>query len=214
MDGPLTGAACWRADGTPIGLAAGWRDQAFDLGLREMGDPQTAWEKLDGLPHADHAHHGRLASDDPPVASTPLALRNSRTVSADTSTACAVEVAFAGPADHLGFNSAIPANLPSPSIPAAPENPSAGAGESARSPLVPTGAIDALTLVAEAAPPWFCGSAMPGFDAGFRGTIGEGERLQSAGAIDAQQREVVVLVLGDAIGIAVAGNRDRRGIRR
>ena len=35
------------------------------------------------------------------------------------------------------------------------------------------------------------------------------ERLQSARAVDAQQREIVVLVLGDAIGIAEAADRDR-----
>ena len=35
-----------------------------------------------------------------PAAVTPLALRNSRTVSADTSTACAVGVALAGACDH------------------------------------------------------------------------------------------------------------------
>ena len=75
-----------------------------------------------------------FASDDPPAALTPLALRNSRTVSADTSTACAAGVALAGPATTAGFNSAIPANLPSASNAAAPEKPSAGAGESGSSP--------------------------------------------------------------------------------
>ena len=74
-----------------------------------------------------------------PDALTPLALRNSRTVSAGTSTACAAGVAFAGPATIAGFNSAMPANLPSPSSAAAPEKPSAGAGDSARSLPLPTG---------------------------------------------------------------------------
>ena len=102
-----------------------------------------------------------FASVDPPAAFTPLALRNSRTVSAGTSTACAAGVAFAGPATTAGFNSARPANLPSASSAAAPEKPSAGAGDSARSPPPPTGATCALTLLAAAPPPWFCGSAMP-----------------------------------------------------
>ena len=61
-----------------------------------------------------------LASDDPLAALTPLALRNSRTLSAGTSTACAAGVAFAGPATTAGFNSARPANLPSASSAAAP----------------------------------------------------------------------------------------------
>src|ERR1700736_3211528 len=102
-----------------------------------------------------------FASDDPPPAAfTPLALRNSRTVSAGTSTACAAGVAFGGPATITGFNSAMPANLPSLSSAAAPEKPSAGGGDSATSPP-PTCAIDALTLLTAAPPPWFCGSAMP-----------------------------------------------------
>jgi hypothetical protein len=40
--------------------------------------------------------------------------------------------------------------------------------------------------------------------------VGEIERFQSACAIDAQQREVVLLVLGDAVGIAKARDRDRQ----
>src|ERR1700737_4807818 len=103
-----------------------------------------------------------FASDDPPAASTPLALRNSRTVSAGTSAACAAGAAFGGPATTTGFNSAMPANLPSLSSAAAPEKPSAGAGDSARSLPLPTCVIDALTVLAAAPPPWFCGSAMPG----------------------------------------------------
>ena len=43
----------------------------------------------------------------------------------------------------------------------------------------------------------------------FDGAVGEVERLQSARAIDAQQREIMLLVLGDAVGIAEARNRDR-----
>src|SRR6202171_5835686 len=48
------------------------------------------------------------------------------------------------------------------------------------------------------------------FDTVWRRAIPQAKRLQAARAINAQQREVVVLVLGDAIGIAVAGDRDRQ----
>src|SRR6187402_1359829 len=91
-----------------------------------------------------------LASADPPVAVMPLALRKPRTVSAGTS---AAEAALAGPATTTGFNSAMPANLPSVSSAAAPEKPSAGAGDSARSLPVPTGVTEALTLLTAAPPP-------------------------------------------------------------
>ena len=80
----------------------------------------------------------------------------------------------------------------------------------ARSLPLPTCATDALTLLAAPPPPWFCGSAMPvSSTPDFAAPLLEAERLQSARAVNAQQREIVVLVLGDAIGIAVAGNRDR-----
>src|ERR1700687_4440497 len=102
-----------------------------------------------------------FASDDPPAALTPLAPRNSRTTSAGTSAACAAGAAFGGPATTTGLSSAMPANLPSPSGRPPPENPPAGAGDSARSPPLPTCATDALTLLAAVPPPWFCGSAMP-----------------------------------------------------
>ena len=69
-----------------------------------------------------------FASDDPPACATPLAFKNSRTTSADTSTACA---AAAGPATITGFSSATPANTPSASNAAAPEKPRPGAGVSA-----------------------------------------------------------------------------------
>ena len=94
-----------------------------------------------------------LASGDPPATSTPLALRNSRTPSAGTSTACAAGVAFGGPATITGFRSAMPANLPSLSNAAAPEKPSAGAGDSVRSLPPPTYVTDALTLLAAPTPP-------------------------------------------------------------
>src|SRR5216684_7299215 len=102
-----------------------------------------------------------LASDDPSDPLTPLALRNSRTVSDGTSAACAVGATFGGPATITGFNSAMPANLPSLSCAAAPEKPTAGAGDSAKSLPPPIWAAEALTLLTAAAPPWFCGSAMP-----------------------------------------------------
>src|ERR1700680_4339346 len=95
-----------------------------------------------------------LASDDPSAAFTPLALRNSRTVSAGISAACAAGAALGGPATITGLSSAMPANFPSASSTAAPEKPTAGAGDS---PL-PTVATDALTLLAAAPPPWLCGS--------------------------------------------------------
>src|ERR1700738_3895074 len=78
-----------------------------------------------------------LASADPPSALTPLVLRNARTVSGGTSTACAAGVAVAAPATAAGFNSAMPANCLSPSSAAAPENPIAGGGDSAGSPPPP-----------------------------------------------------------------------------
>jgi hypothetical protein len=46
--------------------------------------------------------------------------------------------AFGGPATTTGFNSAMPANLPSLSERRAPEKPSAGAGDSAKSLPLPT----------------------------------------------------------------------------
>ena len=54
-----------------------------------------------------------LASDDPSLAFTPLALRNSRTVSAGTSAASVGGATFGGPATMMGFSSAMPANFPS-----------------------------------------------------------------------------------------------------
>ncbi|MGF6428600.1 hypothetical protein ABIE91_003820 [Bradyrhizobium elkanii] len=72
-----------------------------------------------------------LASAESPDAVTPCAFRKLRTVSAGTSAACAGGAAFAGPATMTGFSVAMPANLPPLSVAAAPENPSAGAGDSA-----------------------------------------------------------------------------------
>src|SRR6266851_3718851 len=102
-----------------------------------------------------------LASDDPSDPLTPLALRNSRTVSDGTSAACAADATFGGSATITGFNSATPTNLPSLSCAAAPEKPTAGAGDSAKSFLPPTWVTEALTLLTAAPPPWFCGSAIP-----------------------------------------------------
>ena len=141
---------------------------------------------------------------------TPLALRKSRTVSAVTSTACAAGAAFGGPATSTGFNSAMPANLPSLSSAAAPEKPSAGAGDSATSLPPPIWATEALTLLTAAAAALVLRIGYSGeIERGLRSAVGEIERLQAARTVDAQQREVMLLVLGDAIGIAEAGNRDR-----
>src|SRR6202035_5906764 len=101
------------------------------------------------------------ASDDPSHPFTPLALRNSRTVLAGISAACAAGAAVGGPATITGLSSAKPANFPSASSTAAPEKPTAGAGDSASSLPLPTVATDALTLLAAAPPPWLCGSTMP-----------------------------------------------------
>src|ERR1700676_367940 len=104
-----------------------------------------------------------LASDDPSAALTPLALTNARTMSADTNAACAAGAAFGGPATIAGFNSAMPANLPSLSRAAAPEKPTAGDGDSdsAKALPLPTWLTDALTLLTAVPPPWSCGSAIP-----------------------------------------------------
>jgi hypothetical protein len=60
-------------------------------------------------------------------------LRNAPTVPGDTSTACDVAAVAAVPATIIGFNSAMPANLPLVSSAAAPENPRLGAGDRAAS---------------------------------------------------------------------------------
>jgi len=93
-----------------------------------------------------------FASADPPAVFTPLALRNSRTVSAGTNTAWAAGAVFDTPATSAGFNNAMPVNLPPSSRAAAPEKPTMGAGESARSLPPATGVVAALTAVA-ARPP-------------------------------------------------------------
>jgi gamma-glutamyltranspeptidase/glutathione hydrolase len=144
-DGRLTGAACWRADGTPIGLAGGLARAGVKFGL---ADADAAYFRTQ-ITRTTAA----LASDDAPAALTPLAFKNSRTISAGTSTACAAGVEFGGPATTAGFNSAMPANLSSPSSAAPPEKPMAGAGDSARSLPPPTCVTDALTLLAATAPP-------------------------------------------------------------
>src|SRR3954469_3033860 len=86
-----------------------------------------------------------FASDELPFAVTPFAFRKSRTVSAETITACDTGTAVAGPATIAGFNSATPANLPSASIAGPPEKPTAGGGDSAESPP-PTAASAPLRL--------------------------------------------------------------------
>src|SRR6185437_11713162 len=81
-----------------------------------------------------------FASDEVPFAVTSFALRNSRTVSDATSTDWLVGAAFVAvaAATTTGFSSARPANLPLSSSAGAPEKPSPGAGDIARSPPVPT----------------------------------------------------------------------------
>src|ERR1700728_2087427 len=96
-----------------------------------------------------------FASIDPPAALTPLALRNSRTVSAGTSTAWAAGAAFDTPATSADFNNAMPLNLPPSSRAAAPEKPIAGAGDNARSLPPATGVIAALTVGAARPPGCF-----------------------------------------------------------
>ena len=248
-DGRMSGAACWRADGTPIGdrRRAGARRREVCVGAsrrcikdrhtREGGYPvrrglsallrtsleywspatavrnsrTTAGE--DGLTYfltQITRTTDAFASGDPPAALTPLALRKSRTVSDVTSTACAAGAPFAGPATCTGFNSAMPANLPSPSSAAAPEKPIAGAGVSATSLPPPSWATEALTLLTRRAAALVLRIGNAGeVERSFRGGVGEIDRLQPARAIDAQQREIVLLVLGDAIGIAEACDRDR-----
>src|SRR5262245_18599018 len=87
-----------------------------------------------------------LASADVPVALTPFAFRKSLMASAGTRAACGV-VPSVEPATSTGFNRERPANLLSASIAAAPEKPSAGAGERS-APLT-----DALTLLTALPPP-------------------------------------------------------------
>ena len=104
-----------------------------------------------------------FASAEVPFAVTPFAFKNSRTVSAVTSTPCAAGAALvaAAVATTAVLSSATPANFPLSSSAAAPEKPKPGGGDSARSPLVPTGVTAAFQLLAPAAPPWLCGSAIP-----------------------------------------------------
>ena len=200
-DGRMSGAACWRADGTPIGIAGG----LARAGVQVRAGVRCRYFRTQITRTTD-----AFASDDPPAALTPLALRKSRTVSDVTSTACAAGAPFAGPATCTGFNSATPANLPSPSSAAAPEKPIAGAGVSATSLPPPSWATDALTLLTARAAALVLRIGNAGeVERGFRGGAGEVERLQAARAVDAQQREIMLLVLGDAIGIAEAGDRDR-----
>ncbi len=105
----------------------------------------------------------------------------------------------------------MPANLPSPSSAAAPENPSAGGGDSARSLPPPTCATERLDAARGRAAALVLRIEDAGqLDGGFRCRAAEIERLQSARAIDAQQSEIMLLVLGDAIGIAEAADRDRK----
>ena len=67
-------------------------ERTFDLLVPEMpevisGGDRRRWQRIASLPHADHTHHEPSAPTIRSTALTPLALRNSRTVSAGTSTA-------------------------------------------------------------------------------------------------------------------------------
>ncbi len=128
-----------------------------------------------------------------------------------TSTACAAGAAFAGPATCTGFNSAIAGEFA-----VAIERRRAGKAESPAPATAPTSlppsscATEALTLLTAAAAALVLRIGNSGeVERGFRGGAGEVDRLQAARAVDAQQREIMLLVLGDAIGIAEAGDRDR-----
>jgi hypothetical protein len=127
-------ASVWSGHAAP-----GWNSLGGDL-----GKPKSGFYLRTQITRTTEA----FASGDPAELLTPLALRNSRTVPAGTSTAC---TAFAGPATTAGFNSATPANLPSLSSAAAPEKPSAGAGVSTRS--LPACVAGAVTLQRRPPPP-------------------------------------------------------------
>src|ERR1700681_576805 len=85
-DGLLTGAACWRADGTPIGLAGGLARAGGEVwvGVTSGRDYAMRWRMMTAVDHfltQITRTTDAFASDDPPPAAfTPLALRNSRTV--------------------------------------------------------------------------------------------------------------------------------------
>ena len=97
----MTGAACWRADGTPIGMRGRRRSRAPACRVRVSGSAAggAAYFRTQITRTTD-----AFASADPPDALTPLAFKNSRTVSAGTSAACAAGAAFGGPATITGFN--------------------------------------------------------------------------------------------------------------
>ena len=151
-----------------------------------------------------------FASADPPDALTPLALRKSRTVSAVTSTACAAGTPFGGPG-HQHRLQQRDAGEPAVAI------ERRGAGETerrGRRQREIAAAADWRHRCLDAADRGAAALVLRIGNAGevdavLAGAAGEVQRLQSARAIDAQQREIVLLVLGDAVGIAKASDRDR-----
>ena len=105
----------------------------------------------------------------------------------------------------------MPANLPSPSRAGAPEKPSAARGRQrdiAAAAKLGDRSLDAGHRAAAALVLRIRNACE--VERGFCGGVGEIERFEPARAIDAQQRKVVLLVLGDAVGIAKARDRDRQ----
>ena len=234
----MSGAACWRADGTPVGdrRRACTRGCAVRAGLELSRAPDqpnakavrcrsgvhfSAWvPAVRSWSHAaprpgDEPYFltqitrttAAFASADSPVALTPFALRKS----------VPCRPAPAPPARRVR-RSRGPRPAPASAARcrricrrcrARPRRRIRARG-AATAPVAVAAelATAALTLLAAAPPPWFCGSAMPVMSSVvLRRLACDVERLQPARAIDAQQREVVLLVLGDPVGIAVAGDR-------
>ena len=149
-----------------------------------------------------------FASDDPPDAFTPCALRNSRTVPADTRAACAAGAAFAGPATSTGFNNAMPGKLA-----VAIDRSRAGKAERGSRRERDVAGLPICDRSLDAARSRAAALALRIGDAGeiergLRRGAGDVERLQAARAVDAQQREIMLLVHGNTVGIAMAANRD------
>ena len=105
---------------------------------------------------------------------------------------------------HLRPQRAMPRTRPWPSSAAAPVKPSCGAGSSAVA-----AAVAPSTVETALPPPWLCGSAMPtSVTSGRLRLVAERRRRQIGRAVDADQREVGGLVLGQQVGVAVAADDD------
>ncbi len=122
-DGSMTGAACWRADGTPVGISGGLARRAgvrFEAELIATSARRSrARRAAFCIRRCAVRRDSRWPSENRarcPATPARLALRGPT---------------LARPATSAGFSSAIPANLPSPSIAGLPENPTAGGGDSA-----------------------------------------------------------------------------------